>query len=84
MSLNIFWRGYMDIEVRLFATFREGREKKYFLKVKKDTKIIDILEKLAIGEEEVSIMLVNGIDGKANRELKEGDILALFPPVGGG
>ena len=85
MSLNIFIGGNgMNIEVRLFATFREGRQKKYFLQVEEDTKIVDILNKLNIDEEEVSIMLLNGIDGEGNRSLSEGDILSLFPPVGGG
>lgn len=74
----------MNIEVRLFATFREGREKKYFLEVNEEAKIVDILKKLNIDEEEVSIMLLNGIDGMGDRILSEGDVLALFPPVGGG
>lgn len=74
----------MNIEVRLFATFREGREKKYFLQVKEGTEIIDILNKLEINKEEVSIALINGIDGTLDRALNEGDVLALFPPVGGG
>lgn len=74
----------MNIEVRLFATFREGREKKYFLKVEESTKLIDIINKLEINEEDVSIALINGIDGSLERQLNEGDILAIFPPVGGG
>lgn len=74
----------MDIEVRLFATFREGREKRYLLEIKEGTKIADILNQLHIDEEGVSIMLLNGIDGKGDRILSEGDVLSLFPPVGGG
>lgn len=74
----------MNIEVRLFATFREGREKKYFFQVEDATSLLDILYKLDIDEEDVSIMLLNGIDGKSSRVLSEGDIVALFPPVGGG
>ena len=74
----------MNIELRLFATFREGREKKYFLQVEEGTKLIDIVNKFEIAQEEVSIALINGIDGKLDRSLNEGDILALFPPVGGG
>lgn len=74
----------MNIEVRLFATFRQGREKKYFLEVEEGTKLIDIINKLEINKEEVSIALINGIDGRLDRNLNEGDILALFPPVGGG
>lgn len=74
----------MKIEVRLFATFREGREKKQFLEVEETTSILDIIAKLQIEESEIAILLLNGIDGDATRPLKDGDVLSLFPPVGGG
>lgn len=74
----------IDIEVRLFATFREGREKKYFLKLPQETTILKIIEMLKIDEKEVSIMLLNGIDGSSDRQLSDGDVISLFPPVGGG
>lgn len=74
----------MKVEVRLFATFREGREKKYFLDIAEGSKIIDILNMLNIEEEEVSILLLNGRDGGAGRELQDSDVLSVFPPVGGG
>ena len=74
----------INIEVRLFATFREGREKKCFLELPKGTNILEKLKMLNIEEKEVSIMLLNGIDGESNRELSNGDVLSLFPPVGGG
>ncbi|WP_035288703.1 MoaD/ThiS family protein [Clostridium sp. KNHs214] len=75
----------MKIEVRLFAYFREGREKKYFMEISEE-KIVprDILQKLQIPVEEVAILLINGRDGTADTLLKDGDVLSLFPPVGGG
>ncbi len=72
------------VEVRLFATFREGREKKQSMEFPKGTNLFQIIEALNIDEEEVSIALINGIDGPLDREIKDGDIVALFPPVGGG
>lgn len=74
----------MEIEVRLFATFREGREKKYLYKLSEETSILDILNILKIDREYASLILLNGIDGDIDRELKSGDVLSLFPPVGGG
>ncbi len=74
----------IKIEVRLFATFREGREKKYFLEFPNSITILKVIEMLKIDEKEVSIMLLNGIDGDSSRQLSDGDILSLFPPVGGG
>lgn len=74
----------MKIEVRLFAYFRNGREKIQVLDVDNKTTILEILNMLNINEDEVALLLLNGFDGHIDRELKDGDILALFPPVGGG
>lgn len=74
----------MKVEVRLFAYFREGRDKKQLLDLKESATIREVLDIIEIKEDEVSILLLNGRDGSADRELKDGDILALFPPVGGG
>ena len=74
----------MEVEVRLFATFREGREKKQKIKISENTTILDIIKILNIDENEVAIMLLNGRDGNSDRMLNDGDIISLFPPVGGG
>ncbi|NFI06496.1 MoaD/ThiS family protein [Clostridium botulinum] len=75
----------MKIEVRLFAYFREGRDKKYFMEINEENITPRyILEKLNIKVEEVAILLINGRDGKVDTLLKDGDVLSLFPPVGGG
>ncbi|ADK15084.1 MoaD/ThiS family protein [Clostridium ljungdahlii] len=74
----------MKIEVRLFAYFREGRDKKLFLEFDDPVTPADIFKKININEEEVAILLINGRDGKANTELNDNDVLSLFPPVGGG
>lgn len=39
---------------------------------------------LHIPEEELALILVNGVSGRPEKSLNEGDVLALFPPVGGG
>ncbi|MGL5346607.1 MAG: MoaD/ThiS family protein [Peptostreptococcaceae bacterium] len=74
----------MKIEVRLFATFRQGREKKQILEIEDGTIITQILEILDIPKEEVAILLLNGFDVGVDRELNDNDVLSLFPPVGGG
>ncbi|EPY2273305.1 MoaD/ThiS family protein [Clostridium sporogenes] len=75
----------MKIEVRLFAYFREGRGKKYFMEINEENITPRyILEKLNIKVEEVAILLINGRDGKVDTLLRDGDVLSLFPPVGGG
>ena len=69
------------VEVRLFAYFRDGRGRRLYLQEKT---IRSILESLKIEPEEVSIVLINGRDGLLDTLLKEGDVVSLFPPVGGG
>ena len=74
----------MEVEVRLFATFREGREKKQKIKINENTTILDIINILNIDENAVAIMLLNGRDGNSDRMLNDGDVISIFPPVGGG
>ena len=72
------------IEVRLFATLREGRGKIQHLDAGKISVAGDIVNLLEIPAEEVAILLVNGFHQKPEFELKDGDVVSLFPAVGGG
>lgn len=72
------------IEVRLFATFREGREKIYFLDPKDYKCGREVLDYFQIPYEEVAIYLINGRNAALDDDIKEGDVVAIFPPVGGG
>jgi molybdopterin converting factor small subunit len=72
------------IEVRLFATFREGREKIQYLDPNQYQIAGQVLEYLNIPQEEVAIYLINGRHSLFSDSIKDGDILAIFPPVGGG
>jgi molybdopterin converting factor small subunit len=79
----------MEIEVKLFATLRDYLPKgssRFSCKMKVDdhTLIQDILAELHIPEEIPKIILINGIHGKKDQILKDGDILSIFPPVAGG
>lgn len=72
------------IEVRLFATFRVNRDKILFLPAQEHPNVTSILNHLDIPESEVAILLVNGLHSKAETPVHDGDVIALFPPVGGG
>ncbi|SCG84539.1 molybdopterin converting factor subunit 1 [Proteiniborus sp. DW1] len=84
MATGMAGEHMINVEVRLFATFREGREKKQVLTLAEGTEISEVLNRLNINVEEVSILLLNGIDGPVDRRLNDGDVIAIFPPVGGG
>ncbi len=73
----------MEIEVRLFATFRNNRGKKVYVELN-SPRVEDVLQSIGITNEEVAILLVNGRDGRFDQLLQEGDYLSVFPPVGGG
>jgi sulfur carrier protein len=79
----------MEIEVKLFATLRDYLPKgsnrfSCKLEVDSQTRVQDILLRLKIPEEMPKIILVNGIHGKKDQILEEGDVLSIFPPVAGG
>lgn len=73
----------IEIEVRLFATFRDGRGKKVYV-AQESPRVRTILQAIDIQEEDVAILLINGRDGTFDHVLVEGDYLSVFPPVGGG
>ena len=72
------------IEVRLFATLREGRGKIQMLPAENFACAGDIIRHLDIPFEEVAILLINGFHKKPEDTVKAGDVVAIFPPVGGG
>lgn len=74
----------MNIKVKFFATFRQGREKIMEIKVKERYTVEEILDTVEIKPQEIAILLVNGLDAKIEHILKDGDVISLFPPVGGG
>ena len=80
---------HMEIEVKLFATLRdylpEGSSRfSCKMEIDSHTRVQDILSKLKMPEEMPKIILVNGIHGKKDQTLKDGDVLSVFPPVAGG
>ncbi|MBC2857170.1 MoaD/ThiS family protein [Cetobacterium sp. 2A] len=72
------------IEIRLFATLRERREKIIKIEFKENITGEDILKDLNISKKDVSIFLINGFHSSLDKKLSNGDIISIFPPVGGG
>ena len=72
------------IEVRLFAGLRQGRQKVYHMESGSVKNAQDIMDALNIPRQEVNILLINGFHQKPETEVKDEDIVSLFPAVGGG
>ena len=74
----------MVVEVRLFATFREGRFKEKELELPEGSSLNDLLEHLKIPEKDAKILIVNGLSTSAEHKLSHHDVVAIFPPIAGG
>jgi molybdopterin converting factor small subunit len=74
----------MQVTIKLFAHFRNKRFNKDVLTIAPGATVGAIVTDLAIAEEEVGVILINGRHGNLNQSLAEGDILSIFPLVGGG
>ena len=80
----------MNIEVRLFATLREylptGSERTCArIDMPACASIVDVLTKLGIPEAAAFLVLVNGsYEADRRRKLEDGNVLSIWPPIGGG
>ena len=74
----------MFVEVRLFATFREGRFDKKRLDVCDGDSLDDLLKQINLPLNQVGILLVNGQNTSAQYKLTENDVISIFPAIAGG
>ncbi len=74
----------MVVEVRLFASFREGRFKEKELELPEGSSLADLLARLDIAPKDAKITIVNGTAVSADLKLAEKDVVAIFPPIAGG
>lgn len=74
----------MEITIQLFATFRTGRFKENKRAFTDDVTVGRVLAELGISEMEIGMALVNGRHASPGQLLNEGEVLALFPMMGGG
>ena len=79
----------MQIEVKLFATFRNHLPPgsgpfSSSIEVETGQTIRDVLEHFRIPEDTPKILLVNGLHARPQDVLQEGDVLSVFPPLAGG
>lgn len=72
------------IEVRLFGTLRQGREKIQFFAPETHGDIASILDALGLSAHDVGLQLVNGFTQKPQDPVKDGDLVSLFPAAPGG
>ena len=74
----------MNVTVKLFASFQTGRFNQEVREYPDQTLIGSVIKELNIPEEEVGILLLNAVHVNPKQPLSDGDLLAIFPLVGGG
>ena len=74
----------MKVTVKLFASFRTGRFEIETVDYPAGTTVADVADSLKLLQSELGIMMINNRHVKLNRVLADGEILALFPLLGGG
>ncbi len=76
----------IKVTIKFFATLRQYGPIKEILEIPEKRKIKLLFEKYKIPKEERrAIILVNGRPHKdLNTVLYDGDLISIFPPIGGG
>ena len=79
----------MHITVKLFATLvrfnngsRSGRP--FEIDLPDGSLVKDLIDLLKIPPQETHVVFINNIIEEHDSKLKDGDVVGLFPPVGGG
>ncbi len=76
----------ISVTVKFFATLRQYGPDKYVLIIPENSKVKLLFDKYSIPKEERrAIILVNGRPhNDLNTILKDGDLISIFPIIGGG
>jgi molybdopterin synthase sulfur carrier subunit len=77
-------RAAQTIRVKIFADLRRFQEPEIDYRLNGSTAISSILDNLKIPRQKVTIIFVNGKHANPGDCVAPGDVLSLFPPVGGG
>jgi sulfur carrier protein len=74
----------MRISLKLFASLREYGPAYQEIDIPENAVLRDVIKTLGIPDDDPLIKIVNGIFRDLDQNLEEGDVVALFPPIGGG
>jgi molybdopterin converting factor small subunit len=74
----------MQVTVRLFAFFRDGRFKEEGREYPPGTSVGEIVDGLGIVRDEVGVVLINSRQAGLETTIAANDAVAVFPVIGGG
>ena len=74
----------MKVRVKLFATLRKFGPEEQEMELPENASVEDVIRLLKLPEKIPILRIVNGEHRNLKHTLKEGDEIALFPPIAGG
>jgi len=74
----------MRVTVKLFATLRNFGPAEQEIELAQDSALEDLITMLKLPQRIPLLKIVNGEHRSVHYRLKEGDEIALFPPIAGG
>ena len=74
----------MKVKIKLFASLREYGPEEQIIDLPDNATIADVIHVLELPENFPLLRIVNGEHRPPKHHLREGDDLALFPPIAGG
>lgn len=74
----------MDVEVRLFESLKKHQPEGGKVRLAAGSRVNDLLDALGISMDDVGILIINQSDGRFDQLLRNGDVVTLIPPIGGG
>jgi hypothetical protein len=74
----------MRVQVRLFATLRQGRFSRQWMELPEGDSVADLLRRLNIPEEEIGMLLLDGHDTAVDVTPAAEAVISIFPALGGG
>lgn len=79
----------MKIEIHLYASLAkylpaDAKNKTCSKELPNHWTISDLIKAMGVPDRSVKLIFLNGVHAHRSTELKDGDRVGLFPPVGGG
>lgn len=72
------------IKVKTFATLNTLFPSVPDFPLNEGDRVLDIMNRIGIPPKKVTIIFINNVHAEPVSPLKDGDVLGLFPPIGGG
>ncbi len=72
----------IQVQVKLFLHLRKNRTQT--VELMDGSNAVDLVRQLGIRLEEVGVLSINDRQAMLDQQLKDGDIISIIPPIGGG